>query len=98
MASPHDRRDRNDPQDPYRLLEQCLSADRPGLYRDLRRLPKDVRSVMTFHLAGGPLLATRRCTRRSVRVRLPGLLPPALELSPASTESRSRYCCGIPQA
>ena len=45
MASPQDRRDRNDPQDPYRLLEQCLSADRPGLRRDLRRLPKRPRSL-----------------------------------------------------
>ena len=45
MASPHDRRDRNDPQDPYLLLEQCLSADRPGLYRDLRRLPKRPRAL-----------------------------------------------------
>ncbi len=45
MASPQDRRDRNDPQDPYRLLEQCLSADRPGLRRDLRRLPTRPRSL-----------------------------------------------------
>ncbi len=29
-----------DAQDPYRLLEQCLSADRPRLRRDLRKLPR----------------------------------------------------------
>ncbi len=39
MASQHDT------QDPYRLLEQCLSADRPGLRRDLRRLPRRPRSL-----------------------------------------------------
>lgn len=30
-----------------------------GLSVDLTRLPKDVRSVLTFHLAGGPLLANQ---------------------------------------
>ena len=39
MASPQDR------QDPYSLLEQCLSADRPALRRDLRRLPARPRSL-----------------------------------------------------
>ncbi|RTL32505.1 MAG: hypothetical protein EKK49_10815, partial [Rhodocyclaceae bacterium] len=42
MASPQPRPDRNDP---YSLLEECLSADRPGLRRDLRRLPKRPRSL-----------------------------------------------------
>ena len=39
MSSSQDR------QDPYSLLEQCLSVDRPGLRRDLRRLPKRPRSL-----------------------------------------------------
>ncbi|MBT9498169.1 MAG: DEAD/DEAH box helicase, partial [Zoogloea sp.] len=39
MSSSQDR------QDPYSLLEQCLSVDRPGLRRDLRRLPKRPRSA-----------------------------------------------------
>ncbi len=39
MASSQDR------QDPYSLLEQCLSADRPALRRDLRRLPRRPRSL-----------------------------------------------------
>ena len=34
MASPQDS------QDPYRLLEHCLSADRPRLRRDLRKLAR----------------------------------------------------------
>ena len=34
-----------DTQDPYRVLEQCLSADQPGLRRALRRLPKRPRSL-----------------------------------------------------
>ncbi len=31
--------------DPYSLLEQCMSVDRPGLRRDLRRLPERPRSL-----------------------------------------------------
>lgn len=42
MASPQHRQS---PQDPYSLLEHCLSADRPRLRRDLRRLPKRPRSL-----------------------------------------------------
>jgi ATP-dependent helicase HrpA len=34
-----------DRQDPYSLLEQCLSVDRPALRRDLRRLPQRPRSL-----------------------------------------------------
>jgi ATP-dependent helicase HrpA len=34
-----------DRQDPYSLLEQCLSVDRPTLRRDLRRLPQRPRSL-----------------------------------------------------
>ena len=37
MASPQHRQTPRDPQDPYSLLEHCLSADRPRLRRDLRR-------------------------------------------------------------
>ncbi len=39
MASPQDS------QDPYRLLEHCLSADRPRLRRDLRKLPRRPRTL-----------------------------------------------------
>ena len=42
MASPQHRQS---PQDPYSLLEHCLSADRLRLRRDLRRLPKRPRSL-----------------------------------------------------
>ncbi|WP_442769280.1 ATP-dependent RNA helicase HrpA [Zoogloea ramigera] len=45
MASPQHRQTPRDPQDPYSLLEHCLSADRPRLRRDLRRLPKRPRSL-----------------------------------------------------
>ena len=90
---------------PYKQFSQqyvYASDTQPTLARGENMMPKRTAAAIAVlslaALAGGPLLATRRCTRRSVRVRLPGLLPPALELSPASTESRSRYCCGIPQA
>lgn len=39
MASPQDS------QDPYRLLEHCLSADRPRLRRDLRKLARRPRTL-----------------------------------------------------
>ena len=45
MAAPQHRNTPRDPQDPYALLEHCLSADRPRLRRDLRRLPKRPRSL-----------------------------------------------------
>ncbi|HMV63191.1 MAG TPA: hypothetical protein PKE01_07635, partial [Rhodocyclaceae bacterium] len=71
MAAPHDRPDAVR-QDPYSLLEHCLTADRPALRRDLRRLPRrprtleDLPEALRLRIADS---AARRIAREQARPR-----------------------------
>ena len=71
MASQQDRHDPRVSQDPYVLLEQCLSADRAALRRDLRRLPRRPRSLAELPEA----LRTRLADSAARRIARAAALP-----------------------